>query len=110
MGLGKLEVEKTINEIFALRKQKNDIAKEIKERVDKILFHMKDINKRALKTPDYSVERITRIRRNMDFDGLDDLVDKGIIPKQYILKAEYERLLISTHKKMKLVKGKWVQE
>ena len=108
--MNKLDIEKTIKEIHTLRSQKNDLAKHIKEKVDNILSHMRNVNKRALRTPDYSVERITRIRRNMDFEGLDTLLDQGIIPKQYIIKAEYERLLISTHKNMKLVKGKWVTE
>jgi len=108
--MDKLEIEKTIKEIYALRNQKNDLAKQIKVKVDNILSHMRNVNKRALKTSDYSVERITRIRRNMDFDGLDELLDKGLIPKQYIIKAEYERLLISTHMDMKLVKGKWVMK
>lgn len=108
--MNKIELEKEIADIYVLRGKKSAIARQIKEKVDKVVGHMKNMGKRTLKTPNYSVEIMTRIRRDMDFDKLDRLQEKGLIPKEAMQKSEYERLVISTHQNMKLVDGKWVNK
>ena len=106
--MNKIELEKEIADIYTLRGKKSAIARQIKEKVDKVFAQMKSVGKKTLKTSNYSVEIMTRIRRDMDFDQLDKLQEKGLIPKEVMQKSEYERLVISTHQNMELVDGKWV--
>jgi len=50
------------------------------------------------------------IRRKFDFKFLDDLQTRGVIPIDKMSKTEYERVLITASKNIKLVDGKFVYE
>lgn len=105
-----IDLEKSSKKIIDLRTKKQKIQQEINAEVLAVLTYMNNNNKKNIKIGDYSIEVVKMIRRNFDFKFLDELQVKGIIPKDKMSKVEYERVLITTAKKIKLIDGKFVYE
>lgn len=105
-----IDLEKKCKIIIELREKRNKIQQEINKNVKEVLTIMNNEKKKNMKVGKYSLEIKKMIRRRFDFDLLDNLQKKGIIPENAMKKEEYERLLITTSKKIKLVDGKFVFE
>jgi len=108
--MDRLDLEKKCKRIVDLRTQRLRIQEDINKEVADVLAHMKLIDKKNIKVGEYSIEISKRLRREFDFAFLDELQRKGLLPLTAMKKSEFDRLLITTSKKMKLVDGKFVYE
>lgn len=106
--MDRLDVEKKAKEIIRLRTERKKLQTKINSLVSEITDYMTTEKKRIMKAGSYSLEIATRIRRDFDFDALDRLQAKGLIPEKTMKKYTYERLLITTGKDMKLEGNKFV--
>lgn len=109
------DVEKKAKEILRLRKQRADLQEEINKHVNEIMAYMSAQDKRILKVSNYSLEIAKRIKREINFEYLDMMVDAGKIPESAFKKTFYHRLLITSSvspdgKKMTLKGNKFVVE
>lgn len=110
MAMDIIALEKKCQKIIDLRTKRLALQEEINKSVQEVLDYMHTQNKRTLKIGKYSLEIGKRIRREFDFEFLDKLQSQGIIPIVAMNKKEYERLLITSSKNIKLVGNKFVVE
>jgi len=110
------DIEKKAREIIKFRYERLVLQEKINALVQELMVELNSREKNRLKIGKYSFEIVNRIRRNIDFDLLDNMVMKGIIPEKAFKKIPYKRLIISSSaqdvsgKKMVLKGNKFVME
>lgn len=105
-----IEIEKTAKKILELRYKRKKLQDDINLLVNDIMKEMKSQNARILKAGSYSLEIVSRTRRDFDFDALDKLQAQGLIKPEVMKKWKYDRLLITSGTEIKLEGNKFVRE
>jgi hypothetical protein len=103
-------LEKKCQKIVELRTKRLALQEEINKSVGEVLEYMNSQGKRNMKVGKFSLEVAKRVRREFDFDALDKMQSQGLLPNAVMSKKEYQRLLITSSKNMKLVNGKFVYD
>lgn len=106
MDYSKLEAK--CKRIVELRQKRNVLQTEINSLTKEVTAELESQNNNRLKMGDLTIELVKKIRRDLDFNFLDELQAKGLLPVTKMSKSYYTRLLITTADSIQLVGNKFI--
>ncbi len=104
-----IDTEKKAKKLHELRKEMRELTKEINALTKEVKDYLKSENKSTMLFDNVSVALLIKKNRRVDYDSIEGLIKKGVLPENTITYRESETLKTASQKDVELKNNKWVK-